>query len=148
MKQAERVRKILLRIPRQGRFWIREVSSVKTVTIHTEKRRHFISMNPRFVGKLSDRQLKSVLIHELQHLKHNHSEKCRWLVTLLTSKEIVRLFRIAADLEVNQEVKCIRGQVKVGKGEFKNYQKGLNAEQYFVCILHARICRSTQTRKT
>ena len=146
MRELERVSAILKTIPKRGRFWIRQ-AKVKTIEIHVENGTNMISINPYFVKKLSDYEIEIILQHEIEHINRKHSQRCKKLVTLLSGAEIHRMFNVAADLEINQGRPVLDMMIKVGKGKFKNTQKGLTAEQYFVCVLHSRLCRNTQTRK-
>jgi len=121
------------------RVWINEEASTKTVSIHDENDTLFIRYNRNFVQKLSGKDIYHVLIHEAEHIKRCHSDRCGHIVELLSKEEIVRMFNIGADLEINQEIKCLGNAVQVGKGTYDKYQAGLTAEQYFVCVLHDRI---------
>jgi hypothetical protein len=90
------------------------------------------ALNPRAVEELDVRELAAVLAHELMHLRARHFERARFLP--LTTEDAVHLWRIAADIEINQEVSAafyevgrLGGLLPVQFG----LPNGLPAEEYF-----------------
>ena len=71
-------------------------NSIQTMGVHVEGTRIFLAYNEKFVGTLSDSELRWVITHEIYHLILHHCT-----VRLPEDKHDHKLYNIAADLAIN-----------------------------------------------
>lgn len=76
-------------------------TSVRTMGVLVDNSRLFLLYNPRFVGQLTDAEMRYVLTHEVFHIVLHHCT-----LRAPTDPHSHRLYNIAADLAINSLIVC------------------------------------------